>query len=165
MREKRYYIAYGSNLHLKQMHRRCPNAKVVGSGTLRGYCLVFKGRDGSAYATIEPKAGSIVPVLIWELGEHDEKALDRYEGYPESYTKSMMEIEVNRETLSSMVYVMGPDRKIGIPSNIYLEIIKEGYENAGFDTKGLQEAYRHSQIISEETWKACQNSLRFKEPQ
>lgn len=165
MEEKRYYIAYGSNLHLKQMHNRCPNAKVVGSGELQGYGLVFKGKDYGACATIEPREGGMVPVLIWELGGNDEKALDRYEGYPKLYTKSMMETEVNGETISAMVYVMRQDRKIGKPSDIYLKIITEGYENAGFDTKGLQEAYQHSQIVSEEAWNACQRSLQLREPQ
>ena len=164
MEEKQYYIAYGSNFHLKQMHRRCPNAKVVGSGELQGYGLVFKGRDYGAYVTIEPKEGGTVPVLIWELGENDENALDRYEGYPKLYTKSMMETEVNGETISAMVYVMRPDMRIGMPSNVYLQIITEGYENAGFNMKGLQEAYQHSQIISEEAWKACQSSLQLREP-
>ena len=29
------YIAYGSNLNLRQMARRCPTAKVVGTALLR----------------------------------------------------------------------------------------------------------------------------------
>ena len=33
--QERYYIAYGSNLHKEQMSRRCPDARVVGTGWLR----------------------------------------------------------------------------------------------------------------------------------
>ena len=32
--EKRYYIAYGSNLNLRQMKMRCPTAKVMGTVVL-----------------------------------------------------------------------------------------------------------------------------------
>lgn len=31
---KKLYIAYGSNLNLKQMKYRCPTAKLVGKGTI-----------------------------------------------------------------------------------------------------------------------------------
>ena len=37
------YGAYGSNLNLKQMHIRCPNAKPVCSFYLENFNLVFKG--------------------------------------------------------------------------------------------------------------------------
>ena len=41
--EKRYYIAYGSNLNVRQMMRRCPESRVIGTGTLNGWELLFKG--------------------------------------------------------------------------------------------------------------------------
>ena len=34
------YLAYGSNLHIGQMQRRCPTAEVLGTSTLHGYRLV-----------------------------------------------------------------------------------------------------------------------------
>ena len=37
------YIAYGSNLNLKQMAMRCPTAKVVGRAMLKDYQLTFRG--------------------------------------------------------------------------------------------------------------------------
>ena len=36
------YVAYGSNLNLEQMARRCPTAKVVGIGVLKDYQLTFR---------------------------------------------------------------------------------------------------------------------------
>lgn len=30
MNEKKYYIAYGSNLSVEQMAQRCPDARIVG---------------------------------------------------------------------------------------------------------------------------------------
>ena len=69
---RRLYVAYGSNLNLKQMSRRCPTAKVEGATFLRNWRLVFKGA-----ATIERHMGSKVPVLVWDIRPEDEAALDR----------------------------------------------------------------------------------------
>ena len=43
----RRYIAYGSNLNRGQMALRCPDAKVVGTGEIKDYELLFRGnRNG-----------------------------------------------------------------------------------------------------------------------
>ena len=62
---KRYYIAYGSNLNVEQMKHRCPDARVVGTATLEGWTLLFRGSKTGSYLTIEPKEGSSVPVAVW----------------------------------------------------------------------------------------------------
>ena len=76
------YIAYGSNMNIEQMARRCPTAKVVSSGWLEGYRLRFKGGSYGSVATVEPSPDDLVPILIWELKPQDEANLDLYEGYP-----------------------------------------------------------------------------------
>ena len=72
-KKERLYIAYGSNLNLPQMARRCPDAEVAGTSQVRGYELLFRG-----VATIEPRKEASVPVLLWKISPQDEKALDRY---------------------------------------------------------------------------------------
>ena len=39
----KYYLAYGSNLNIRQMQMRCPGAKPVGTMVLEDYELLFKG--------------------------------------------------------------------------------------------------------------------------
>ena len=39
MKEKRYYIAYGSNLNVPQMRMRCPHATILGTANLKGWEL------------------------------------------------------------------------------------------------------------------------------
>ena len=77
------YFAYGSNIDLEQMVRRCPAAQVVGPVTLENYELAFRG---SGFATIVPKKGGVVHGLLWSITPLCEQALDRYEGYPRHYT-------------------------------------------------------------------------------
>ena len=76
MKRKTYYIAYGSNLSVEQMAIRCPDAKIAGMAALKDWKLVFK-----LHADIVPCEGRVVPVLVWEISEKDEKNLDMYEGY------------------------------------------------------------------------------------
>ena len=90
MKYKRLYIAYGSNINLEQMAFRCPNSKVVGTRMIPGYELEFRG-----VATIVPKEGAEVPVLLWEIDQRDEISLDRYEGFPRMYRKELFEVEVD----------------------------------------------------------------------
>ena len=102
--KQRLYIAYGSNLNLEQMAFRCPTAKVVGKSELKDYELLFRGGRRGAVATVEPKAGSTVPVLVWEIQKKDEASLDLYEGYPNFYDKQMLEIELDEGICSILDY-------------------------------------------------------------
>ena len=70
--EKRYYIAYGSNLNIRQMRMRCPSARIIGTSVLKDYELLFKGSKTGSYLTIEKKEGGVVPVAVWEVTAADE---------------------------------------------------------------------------------------------
>lgn len=137
---KRLYIAYGSNLNLEQMAHRCPTAKVVGESKIKNYGLVFRGTHAGAVANIEQKTGECVPVLVWEITEADEAALDRYEGFPFLYHKEEFKIRLKGKAVSAMVYIMNESKPLGSPSCYYYSIILEGYKSAGFDVDILRKA-------------------------
>ena len=119
---KRYYIAYGSNLNIPQMRMRCPGARIIGTSVIEDYQLLFKGSKTGSYLTIEPMEGSEVPVVIWEVTETDEKALDRYEGYPNFYYKKEMTLDIKGirpgkvRRRDAFVYIMHEERELGIPA-------------------------------------------------
>lgn len=136
----RYYIAYGSNLNLEQMARRCPTAETVKAVYLHNYRLMFRG-GGAAVATIEKHKGSKVPVLIWRLQPSDEHSLDIYEGYPHLYRKETLRITVDGRRVQAMVYIMNEaPHPYGTPSRSYFETIRHGYEESGFDDRILRRA-------------------------
>ena len=143
---KRYYIAYGSNLNIDQMSYRCPGAKVVGTSKIPDFQLLFKGSKSGAYLTIEPKKGAKVPVAVWEVTADDELSLDRYEGYPNFYYKTEVEIPVvcisdrRVRKLKAFIYIMHEEREIGVPSQRYVDICLDGYEAFGFDENYLYDA-------------------------
>ena len=139
-KNERLYIAYGSNLNLEQMTRRCPTAEVVGKTYLYNYRLMFRG-GSTAVATVEKQDGSKVPVLVWRLKPDDEHSLDIYEGYPHLYRKETLRVTVNGKRIKAMIYIMNESQyPYGTPSRSYFETIRQGYESAGFDDKILRRA-------------------------
>lgn len=144
MTKPRLYIAYGSNLNLRQMASRCPTATVVGTATLNNWRLCFRGGRGSAVATVERRKGGSVPVLVWTLQPKDEAALDAYEGWPRLYRKETLRIRLNGKPVFAMIYLMNHGYPLGSPSYFYLNTILEGYHSAGFDVGSLLEAVRQS---------------------
>ena len=52
MTDKRYYIAYGSNLNVQQMRWRCPGARIIGTSELQDYRLLVKGSKTGSYLTV-----------------------------------------------------------------------------------------------------------------
>lgn len=134
------YIAYGSNLNLKQMGMRCPTAKVIGIAMLKDYQLTFR-----SVATIEQKQGSVVPVAIWDIDEQSEKALDRYEGYPSLYRKEYLDVEVNGKNEKCMVYIMNKGQP-AYPYRQYYETILQGYFDVGLDPEYLEDALKDTQL-------------------
>ena len=149
-KHNKLYIAYGSNLNLVQMADRCTSARVIGKSEMKDWQLLFRGSRTGAVATVEPKNGSSVRVLVWEITPADEAALDRYEGWPFLYRKETVEVKVNGKAVKAMVYIMNEGRPLGQPSCYYYSTILEGYMDAGFDVDILRRAAAES-VEMEET--------------
>lgn len=146
----RYYIAYGSNLNVRQMRARCPGARITGISAIEGYELLFKGNKLGAYLTIEPKAGASVPVAVWEVSEKNELALDHYEGFPKLYYKTDMVLPVRFLRTGAVrrcrgfVYIMYEKRSLGLPRASYMADCRAGYHDVGFDEAFLAQALQRS---------------------
>src|SRR5699024_10724650 len=138
------YIAYGSNLNLEQMANRCTTAKVVGPSEIKGHKLVVRGPHAHAVATVEPCKGESDTGLVWQITSSDEKALDRYEGWPHQYRKEMMKVKVDKKTVNAMVYIMYECRPLEQQSCYYYSTILEGYQSAAFDVEYLRRAVENS---------------------
>ena len=138
---KKHYLAYGSNLNLRQMRRRCPNARKVGSCLLKDWALEFR-----YYLTIKKEKGAEVPLGIFEIDEADERALDRYEGYPAHYRKEYLKVELNGKPIKALVYVMNESiRGVMLPDMFYLKTCLDGYKDFGFDESYLFKACKEAE--------------------
>lgn len=136
------YVAYGSNMNIEQMSHRCPKAKVVEKGICNDYKLTFRGRY-KGVANIEPCKDKSVPIVLWEITEDCEVALDLYEGYPNLYEKKEVEVMVKDKPKTAMVYIMVKEytNMVAAPTEYYFNVIARGYSDNGIDLKPLQIAY------------------------
>lgn len=130
------YIAYGSNLLASQMLRRCPHARLVGTGFITGMRFEFSGRLLDAKATLVHAPRGIpttkIPIAVWEITPEDEQTLDRYEGAPFVYHKEKMRVTMlGGKRVTGLIYLMN-GRSRGIPSQAYLGRIAQGYRELGF---------------------------------
>ena len=137
-----YYFAYGSNLNRRQFFHRCPEARSQGRVTLPDYRLLFRG-----VADIVPATGKRVEGAMYRITPRCEKALDRYEGFPNLYRKETFAAEIGKGSAAKVVdvmfYVMNDDY-ISPPSPYYLQTIEDGFHDWKIPTKSLRTAVDHA---------------------
>ena len=123
------YFAYGSNLHHKQMKKRCQDSKYLGCYSLKNYKLFFRNfYFGGGVADVEKARNSSVLGAIYKISKKDEKKLDEYEDYPKTYIKKYFKLFGKKV----MFYYM-PKKTIQTPpSRRYLNLIIQGYKDCGY---------------------------------
>ena len=126
------YFAYGSNLNLFQMKRRCKDSIFLKKINLKDFRLTFRSKYRAA--DIEPKKNSIVPGGLFEISKSDEKKLDVYEDFPNLYKKYYFYYYGKRV----MTYTMVKKSAFKFPTERYLNIVKRGYKDCCLDNKYLQ---------------------------
>ena len=116
------YFAYGSNMDLAQMERRCPGARLVGAAALSDYRFGFTTHCDAwvgGVADIVPAAGEAVHGLLFEVTEAHLAELDRYEQVPEMYRRVRVSID-GREV---WVYEVVEKQRFVEPSRRYRDVI------------------------------------------
>ena len=131
------YFAYGSNLHHKQMKRRCKDSIFLKKINLKDFKLTFRSKYRAA--DIEYKKKSIVPGGLFEISKNDEKKLDVYEDFPILYKKYYFTYYGKKV----MTYTMVSKTSFKYPTKRYLDIVKKGYKNCKLDNKYLKKALQN----------------------
>ena len=126
------YFAYGSNLNLFQMKRRCKDSVFYKKYELKGYRLNFRSKYRAA--DIEKSKNSLVPGALFEISKSDEKKLDVYEDYPILYKK--LYFTFYNKTV--MTYIMVNKTEFRYPTERYLNVVKRGYKDCKLDMKYLK---------------------------
>ena len=126
------YFAYGSNLHLFQMKRRCKDSVFLKKIRLVNFKLTFRSKYRAA--DIEPKKNHIVPGALFEISKSDERKLDVYEDFPKLYEKYYFYYYGKKV----MTYTMVNKSPFRYPTERYLNIVKRGYKNCGLNFKYLK---------------------------
>ena len=122
-----------------QMRERCPHSPQAGIGWLEGWRLTFGGEDlgwEGALATVVEDKDSRVFVVLYEVPETDEHALDRWDGATLGYYNKVkvrvtaLDGDVLDGDTLAWLYVLN-DYEGGLPSARYLGIVADAAESAG----------------------------------
>ncbi|KZZ96101.1 AIG2 family protein [Moelleriella libera RCEF 2490] len=127
--QAKLYFAYGSNLHLRQMQRRCPRSKYIGSGRLPDFRWQINERG---YANVVPANGGWVDGLVFEIDGSDEDRLDINEGVSiGAYEKQHMRVAVRlappllyRRPVTWIVACGGPSAVYALARQSHDELIE-----------------------------------------
>lgn len=134
-----YYMAYATNLNMCRMHVLCPGARLVDTFLLPDYRLAFRGqKPGSSYLTLVHAMGSSVPVALWKVSLKDKLNLDKAV-HVNTGLYEMVAIVVGHKPC--FTYLLHPHFPYVKPSEDYVECVKEGYKDMGFDKLHIKCAY------------------------
>ncbi|MBV8930168.1 MAG: poly-gamma-glutamate hydrolase family protein, partial [Mycobacteriaceae bacterium] len=120
MRDARHtYFAYGSNLCVAQMARRCPDAADPRPALLTEHDWLINQRG---VATVEPFVGTDVHGVVWQISDDDLASLDAAEGMPVRYRRDRVTVHTDNGPSDAWVYI---DHRVqpGTPRPGYLERI------------------------------------------
>lgn len=116
------YFAYGSNMDIVAMAKRCPSSKAIGVARLLRHRFVIT-TDG--YASVVRNPRSTVFGLLWDLALADIPALDRYESIGTGlYTKALVPVVAGQGARKALVY-FGTGSDPGQPRAGYMESVIE----------------------------------------
>lgn len=101
------YFAYGSNMNPRRMAERCPGAVSLGHAVLTHYRLAER-----LYADIDPEKGGEVHGVLYLISPANLAMLDLYEGYPQVYRRSWLEVEWRGYVYKAVTYEMTPATKL-----------------------------------------------------
>ena len=124
------YAAYGSNLWHAQMQLRCPGAAVAAAILLPGWRLALR-----KFALVEPDPAAACPVGLWRVTPEHLAALDRYEG-PHTYARRQIDLPEGGRAWIYLELVRRP----GPPAPEYVQRLRRGYADFGFDPAPLEAA-------------------------
>jgi len=105
-----YYFAYGSNMTMKRLlERDLKPLATVGVGCLDHWRIRFNKKSyknpDNGFANIEPFWGDRVYGVVFGIRTEDLGKLDKFEGYPNHYQRTMLRIRVGESFYDCVSYI------------------------------------------------------------
>ncbi|HSC77536.1 MAG TPA: gamma-glutamylcyclotransferase family protein [Candidatus Acidoferrales bacterium] len=129
-----WYFAYASNMSRTQVEQRAGAPGEEKVARLDNYELNFDKvtRGGTGSANIVPADGQTVWGVLYRLSETQLRTLDRFEGVPEHYRRSEVNVtDAEGSKVGAQVYLARKVRKGLKPDRHYLTRIIQGAEAHG----------------------------------
>jgi gamma-glutamylcyclotransferase (GGCT)/AIG2-like uncharacterized protein YtfP len=138
MKNTKLMFSYGMNTNIAQMARRCPGAICMGVATLLDHEFRF-----ARHADVVPNTDSDVDGVLWLIDTDHLESLDQLEGYPYYYDRAILPVEYHGNIVMAECYRMQPDNPDDYPSQGYLDMLSEGYEEHGVPWDQIEAALDH----------------------
>jgi gamma-glutamylcyclotransferase (GGCT)/AIG2-like uncharacterized protein YtfP len=136
------YFAYGANMDVAAMAKRCPSSKPVGLARLPRHRWIIS-TDGYANVVRDPRRE--VHGMLWELALSDVPVLDRFEDVPRLYRKVNQPVISTAGIRRALVYV-GRAGQAGRPRPGYLDDVVRAAESAGLPVAYVAEMRRFGDV-------------------
>ena len=142
MAGKHSYFAYGSNLCVRQMAQRCPDASDPRRATLSDHDWLINERG---VATVERFAGAEVHGVIWQLSDHDLATLDSADLTGAILTEAVLSGVVAADAILTKADLSAADlsdadfSKSTGTGSLFLETILTGADFSGVDVAVLNQ--------------------------
>ena len=142
------HFAYGSNMSRALMHRRCPQAKAIGTASISGWRFVITP-DG--FGSIAPSAGGVVHGVLWRLTPRDLAAINAYESLDSGlYARRILPVRQGSRQVPALLYI-ARRRGEGRPRPGYMTVVLE----AARDWKMPERQLRLLKHWSPSAWKGA----------
>ena len=127
------YFAYGSNLCVRQMALRCPDAADPRPAVLADHDWLINQRG---VATVEPFPGNQVHGVLWQISDDDLATLDTAGGVPVRYRRDRLTVHTGDGPSPAWVYI---DHRVtpGPPRPGYLPRIIDGAVHHGLPQRWI----------------------------
>lgn len=137
-------FAYGSNLDVEQMERRCPSARVRAEGRIANHRLAFAGYSHGwrgAVATLIHMPRRLTRGIVYAISKEDLLRLDGFEGAPHAYVRRVYPIRLGTgEKVMAGVYIQPSPVEESSPSARYFETVARAYRAWGFCRRAVDQA-------------------------
>jgi len=117
------------------MADRCPRAKCLGRAWIEDYG--FRWRK---WADIEISRDEYTVGVVWQLDDEELSKLDEFEHYPTHYFRQRVIIQRSQDTMTGWAYMMTNQDFQELPSDSYLLLLQQGYDENDLSTEQLDRA-------------------------
>ena len=137
------YWAYGSNVDPVRFGDRCPGHVELRVAGLDGWREAFAGASrmwGAGVGTLREHNGGRVRGVLYQLEPEHWNTLDRIEGHPHFYRRTLIEVEGTR----AWTYLLPADLPLNPPTEDYLVAVCQGRTARGWDPSVWMAAARRA---------------------
>lgn len=119
-------------MNFSQIYKRCPGSTFIKRVYLENYRFIYDGHSSAwqgAVSNIIYSKGNRVWGGLFEITEENLLSLDRYEGYPDYYGRSEVEVKDDNGLGLKAIAYLRCGKAAGMPSKRYQDTVLEGARN------------------------------------